>query len=471
MKAVKSDAIGRLGIRALGAAYREDSLTPVAVIEAVYERIARRGEDGVWITLVPREEALAKVRALDPADRTRQLLWGIPFAVKDNLDVPGLPTTSGLPAAAYIATSTGPAISRLLDAGAIVIGKTSLDQFAVGLVGVRRPGRSCSCVFDPAYIPGGSSAGSGIAVAAGLVSFSLGNDAAGSGRVPAALNNIVGVKPTPGMVSNRAVSGGGVVRSIETISVFALDVPDGMTVLRLIAGYDPLDAFSRPAADGADLDIAPIPARFRFGVPDARHLEFFGDTAAEALFSAAIARLETMGGKRVDIDFAPFAEAQRILYEGPWISERTAWLEPLIERHRDQLHPVTRQILESGNTYNAKDVFRAMHRLAQLKQQARQFFTGMDVLVAPTTPTTYTKEQVEADPITLNSRLGIYTNFANLLGMCGVAVPNGFRPDGLPQGVTFLALEMQEARAASFAAAYHDRLGIPSGGPEMRQFD
>ncbi len=468
MNNLKIGAVGRLNIATLARAYRDGSLTPEGVIEAVYERIERRGDDGVWIALVPRSEALARARALVPADMARQPMWGIPFAAKDNLDVPGLPTSSGLPAAAYVASSTGPAISRLLEDGAIIIGKTSLDQFAVGLVGIRRPGRACSCVFNAAYIPGGSSAGSGVAVAAGLVSFALGNDAAGSGRVPAALNNIVGIKPTPGLVSNRAVSGGGVVRSIETISVFALDVPDGMTVLRRIAGYDPLDAFSRPAADDAVLELSPIPASFRFGVPDARHLEFFGDSGAQGLFEAAIARLEAMGGARVDVDFAPFAEAQRILYEGPWISERTAWLEPLIEKHREQLHPVTRQILESGNSYNARDVFRAMHRLAQLKQLARQTFKTIDILVVPTTPTTYTKAQVEADPITLNSRLGIFTNFANLLGMCGVAVPNGLRPDGLPQGVTFLALEMQDAHAASFAAAYHARLGLASGGPEMR---
>lgn len=459
--------VGSLGVQALSRAYHAGTLGPVEVIEAVYDRIEARGADGVWNALVPRAEALARARALDPARRAEQPLWGIPFAVKDNLDVPGLPTTSGLPESAYVAHSTGPAVSRLLEAGAIVIGKTSLDQFAVGLVGIRTPGPSCSCVFDPDYIPGGSSAGSAVAVAAGLVSFALGNDAAGSGRVPAAFNNIVGVKPTPGLVSNRAVSGGGVVRSIETISVFALDVPDGMAVLRLIAGYDPDDAFSRPAANGVDLSIRSLPPEFRFGVPDAAHLEFFGDTAAQALFEAAIARLKSMGGTPVEVDFAPFAEAQRILYEGPWIAERTAWLEPVIERHREHLHPVTRQILESGNAWSAKDVFRAMHRLAQLRQQARQVFNGIEVMVVPTTPTIYTKAQVKADPVTLNSRLGIYTNFANLLGMCGVAVPNGFRPDGLPQGISFLALELQESRAASHAAAYQQSLGRAPGGPGL----
>jgi allophanate hydrolase len=351
----------------------------------------------------------------------------------------------------------------LIDAGAIPIGKTALDQFAIGLVGIRTRGKSCSCVFHPDYIPGGSSAGSAVSVAAGLVSFSLGNDAAGSGRVPAALNNIVGIKPTPGLVSNRAVSGGGVVRSIETISVFALDCPDGMEVLRLIAGYDPQDAFSRPEADAANLSIGTLPPSFAFGIPDDAHLEFFGDAAAARLFEKAIHRLEEMGGSVRRIDYSAFAEAQKILYEGPWISERTAWLEPVVERYREHLHPVTRSILESGNQYSAKDLFRAMHRLAELRQRARAMFRGMDVLLVPTVPTTYTKAQVESDPIALNARLGIYTNFTNLLGMCGVAVPNGLRPDGLALGVTFLALELSDGVAATFADAYLKKLGLETG--------
>ncbi|TCT06673.1 allophanate hydrolase [Aquabacter spiritensis] len=456
----------RLEIGALGRAYRARTLTPAAIIELVYARIAARGEDGVWNHLVPKETALAQAAALGEIPQDAGPLWGIPCAIKDNLDVPGLPTTSGLAVSRYIAETTGPAISRLIAGGAIVIGKTSMDQFALGLVGVRTERPSASCVFNPDFIPGGSSAGSGVAVAAGLVAFSLGNDAAGSGRVPAALNNIVGIKPTPGLISNRAVSGGGVVRSIETISVFALSCADGMTVFREMAGYDDADAFSRPQADTVDLAIAPIPERFAFGVPMAAQRDFHGDADAAALFDAAIARLTAMGGTPVEIDFALLNEAQAILYDGPWIAERTTWLAPKLERYGSQLHPVTRTILESGNQYSARDLFRAQHRLAEIRQYVRRLFREISVLVVPSTPTTFTKAQVEADPIALNSKLGIYTNFVNLLGMCGVAVPNGFRSDGLPQGITFLALELQDAVVASFGDAYLTASGAVTGGPQ-----
>jgi len=455
----------RLEIGTLARAYQAGQAKPEQVIERVYARIGARGDDGVWNHLEPREASLGRARALGSRPDGASPLWGVPFAIKDNLDVPGMPTTSGLPESRYVAQATGPAITRLLEAGAIPIGKTSMDQFALGLVGIRTPGRSCSCVFDDAFIPGGSSAGSGVSVAAGLVAFSLGNDAAGSGRVPAALNNVVGIKPTPGLVSNRAVSGGGVVRSIETISVFALGCEDGMTVLRTIAGYDPDDAFSRPEADRVDLNIRPIGAGFRFGVPRAGQRDFAGDDDARRLFDDAIVRLQAMGGEPVEVDMTLLDEAQAILYDGPWIAERTTWLAPQLERFGDRLHPVTRRILESGNQYSARDLFRAQHRLAQIRQFVRTTFRTIDVLVVPTTPTTYTKAQVMADPITLNSTLGRYTNFVNLLGMCGTAVPNGFRTDGLPQGITFLAPELQDATVASFGDAYLRRLGVVTGGP------
>jgi allophanate hydrolase len=460
-----------LRIASLGNAYRKSMLHPEDVINTIYDRIAKRGDDGVWNALTLREEALECVKRLGAMDIDRSPLWGIPFAIKDNIDVPGLPTTNGLPESSYMPTTTGPAVSRLLAAGAIPIGKTSLDQFAVGLVGIRTRGRSCSCAFSEEHIPGGSSAGSAVAVAGGLVSFSLGNDAAGSGRVPAALNNIVGFKPTPGVVSNRAVSGGGVARSIETLSVFAQDVPDALTVFQLMAGYDALDAFSRPEADSLDFSACtPALSSFSFGIPDSAHLKFYGDTAAEALFHEAIKRLERLGGKCVSVDFRLLDEAQRILYEGPWIAERATWLEPQLLKYRDLMHPVTRQIIESGNRYTAKDLFRAICRLAQIKQSARDLFKQINVLVVPTTPTTYTKTQVELDPIALNSTLGTYTNFANLLGMCATAVPNGFRPDGLPQGITFLGLELQDVGVAHFAASYQRSSGLPLGGPQVHSF-
>jgi allophanate hydrolase len=387
--------------------------------------------------------------------------------VKDCNDLPGMPTTNALPESAYVPETTGQAISRLLEAGAVCIGKTNMDQFGIGLVGMRTPYGACSCAFDERYISGGSSSGSAISVAAGLVSFSIGNDAAGSGRVPAAFNNIVGLKPTPGLVSNSCVTGGGCLKTAETLSVFALTVGDAMRVLREIAGYDPSYPFSKPEADAADLEMPPPPS-FRFGVPAGQALRFFGDVEAETLFHSAILRLEAIGGQRVEIDFTPFEETQRLLYDGPWIAERALTLDPLVERYRDRLHPVTRTILESAKDYSAVDVFRAIHRLAELDCATRPTWKRIDVLVVPSTPTIYTKAEIAADPIALNSRLGIYTNFANLMRLCAVAVPNGFRPDGLPQGITLLAPAMHESKIAAISAAFHRASDLPLGATGNR---
>jgi allophanate hydrolase len=338
-----------------------------------------------------------------------------------------------------------------------------MDQLAIGLVGVRSPYGVARNAFDAAFVPGGSSSGSGVAVGAGLVSFALGNDAAGSGRVPAAFNNVVGVKPTPGLVSNTAVAGGGTAKSLETISVFALTVDDGMEVVRLIAGYDADDLYSRTEARFCDLGARPRPERFRFAVPRADDLVFFGDRDAERLFEAAITGLERLGGTCVEVSYGAFMEAQKLLYEGPFLAERNVSLEPVIAGHEDALHPATRAILESAQAWTAKDAYRAMHRLAELKRDARRLLASSDVFVVPTTPTIYRVAEVEADPIRLNARLGTYTNFVNLMGMCGLAVPAGFRADGLPLGITVLADAFAESRAAAIAGAFHRGSGLTLG--------
>jgi allophanate hydrolase len=359
-------------------------------------------------------------------------------------------------------------VQRLLDAGAIVIGKTNMDQFAIGLVGTRSPYGTPPNVFDARYIPGGSSSGSAVAVGAGLVSFALGNDAAGSGRVPAAFANIVGVKPTPGLVSNSAVVSGGTARTLETIAVFSLTVADGMEVLRLIAGYDPEDLFSKREAETCDLSPLPLVTRFRFGIPAREHLDFCRDAEAARLFEEAVRRLERLGGKPIEIDFAPFDAAQRLLYEGPFLAERNAVIDEFVGDDKDKLHPVTRSILASAESWTAVDTFRAIHRLAELRREARRLFESMDVLVVPTTPTIFTIAQIEADPIGLNARLGSYTNYANLMELCGVAVPGGFRSDGLALGITVIAPPFQEAKAASVATAFHESIDLPLGATSAR---
>jgi allophanate hydrolase len=454
---------GSLDFTSLRSLYAENATTPEEVIRAVYRRIGARGDDHVWIHLVPEEEARATARQIASKVPRSAPLFGLPCAIKDNIDVPGLPSTSAFPPSKRVATSTGRTVQRLLDAGAVVIGKTNMDQLAIGLVGVRSPYGVAKNAFNSAFIPGGSSAGSGVAVAAGLVSFALGNDAAGSGRVPAAFNNVVGVKPTPGLVSNTSVVGGGTAKSLETISVFALTVEDGMNVLRLIAGYDPDDLFSRTEARNCDLSPRAAPKGFCFAVPHASDLVFFGDDDAAGLFETAVARMEKLGGTAVEIDYSVFMEAQKLLYEGPFLAERNVSLAPMIAGREEALHPATRTILEAAGEWTAQDTYKAIHRLAELKRDARRLLAETDFFVLPTTPTIYQVREVEADPIALNARLGTYTNFVNLMGYCGVAVPNGFRSDGLPLGVTILAEEFAEARAAAVAAAFHRSVGITLG--------
>ncbi len=273
----------------------------------------------------------------------------------------------------------------------------------------------------------------------------------------------------PGFISNSSVSGGGSLKSAETMTVFALTTADAVTVGRRMGGYDPSYEFSKPEADTVDLAIAPIPPKFRFGVPAGAALRFFGDGEAEKLFAAAVARLEAMGGTKVEVDFTPFEETQKLLYGGPFIAERAIAMDKVVAEHRDHIHPVTLSILETSSDHSAKDVFAAIHKVAALKRDTRASWDDIDVLVVPTTPTIYTKAEILADPIRLNAQLGIYTNFVNLMGLCGMAVPNGFRPDGMPQGITFLAPSWQDAKVASYGAAYHAATGLTLGATDNPQ--
>jgi allophanate hydrolase len=441
-----------LTIAALLGLYRSGASTPAEVLESVYERIAARGEDHVWISLVPREQALARAReiAAGPSDLP---LYGIPFAVKDNIDVAGMQTTAACPAFAYTAEKSAVVVDKLLRAGAILVGKTNLDQFATGLVGVRSPYGVPRNPFDAKYIPGGSSAGSAVSVASGLVSFALGTDTAGSGRVPAAFNNIVGWKPTVG-----ALSATGVVpacRSIHCVSIFALTVADAAAAGRVAAGFDSLDPFSRRAPDGAF--ACPAASRFRFGLPRRDQMQFFGNTETPGLFDRAIQDLESLGGAPVTVDYGPFQEAAALLYGGPWVAERTLSLGAFLSAHADALHPVTRRILTGSPQYTAEDAFRAMHRLAELKRQVEPVWEQIETLALPTAATTYTVAEVEADPIALNNNLGYYTNFVNLLDCCGVAVPSGFTSAGLPFGITLIGPAWRDGVTLGIASAFTRR--------------
>jgi allophanate hydrolase len=444
-------------ISSLLAGYRARSHTPVDVMEQVLANIARAPDRRAWITLLQRERVLEYANALATRDPATLPLYGVPFAIKDNIDLEGVPTTAGCPDFAYTPTRSAFVVEKLIAAGAIPIGKTNLDQFATGLVGTRSPyGASRNC-FNPEYISGGSSSGSAIAVAMGLVSFALGTDTAGSGRVPAAYNNIVGLKATCG-----ALSTSGVVpacRSLDCVSVFTRTAEDAGRVFSVAAVFDPEDSYSRLVSGREVIS----PAGFRFGMPRAAQLEFFGDTQYARLFAEAVSRLESLGGRRVEIDFEPFLAAARLLYEGPWVAERYCAVGDFLERKPDSVHPVTRQIIAGGRKASAADAFRAHYRLTELRRATERVWADMDILLTPTAGTIYRIEAVEADPVRLNSNLGYYTNFVNLLDLAAVAVPAGFRTDGLPFGVTLVGRAGSDADLLALAGRLHHPTPVASG--------
>ena len=422
-----------LDIRSLRQRYLDGSLTPMALIEALYPKLAAGDDRHVWIARLTPEQLLGYARALEHRDPESLPLFGIPFAIKDNIDLAGIPTTAACPDYQYTPYRSATVVQRLLDSGAIPVGKTNLDQFATGLNGTRSPYGACRNRFDPEYIAGGSSSGSAVATALGLASFALGTDTAGSGRVPAAFNNLVGIKPTRG-----TLSGAGVVpacRTLDCVSIFALNVADAQTVLNAACGYDPLDPFSRHRQAAPTF----FPSRFRFGVPSGTQLEFFGNREYANLFEAAVARLETLGGECVQMDFAPFFDAARLLYDGPWLAERYLAIRDFIESQPEALHPVTRAIIESGRAPTAADAFEAMYRLASLRRTVGLAMAAVDVVVTPTAGTIYRIAEMEAEPVRLNTNLGYYTNFVNLLDLSALAVPAGFAKTGLPFGITLLA--------------------------------
>lgn len=458
-----------LDLPRLAAGYRNGSFTPSAVVDAIFDRIAERGDDGVWISLVGRDSALTRARQLEglPATVRASLpLWGVPFSVKDCIDVAGLPTTSACPDYSYVPGESSPSVGRLLAAGAILIGKTNMDQFATGLVGVRSPYGVARNAFNPEYIPGGSSSGAAVSVAAGLVSFALGTDTGGSGRVPAAFNNVVGLKPTRGLISR--IGTVSACRSIETISVFSLTVQDAQAAFDVIRDFDPRDPFSRA------VPLAPLDKTldcFRFGVPGPQYLDFFGDAGAASLFDRAVHRLEDLGGTRVDVDFAPFLEINDMLFRGPWLAERYGALKEFLDSRGSSVLSVTRDILLGGARITGADVFAGQQRLNILKRKINDLWREIDVLVVPTTGTIYKTSEIEADPVNLNTRIGTYTTFVNLADLSAVAVPSGFLPNGLPQGVTLIGPAFSDNNAARLADRFHRSGDLPLGALTVRHLE
>jgi allophanate hydrolase len=444
-----------LQIDTLRQGYRDGAFTPQDIALEVLRRIDGYDDPAVWVARARDGDILARARELgeDRAAMESLPLYGVPFAVKDNIDVAGMPTTAACPAFAYTPGRSAMAVGKLLAAGAILIGKTNLDQFATGLNGTRSPYGAPRCVFDRRFISGGSSSGSAVAVAAGLVSFSLGTDTAGSGRVPAAFNNIVGLKPTKGLISAAGVVPA--CRSLDCVSIFAASCADAVGIAEVAQGFDAEDPYSR---DGERVGL-PL-ERFRFGVLKLEDQEFFGDFEANALYADAIERLRAQGGVPVELDYAPFREAAALLYDGPFVAERLAAIEDFFHANPAAMDRHVRAIIGKALSFSAADAFKGEYRLREIARAAARQWARFDLMLLPTAPAIFTVEQIAEDPIGNNSRLGLYTNFVNLLDYAAIAVPAGFRAASkLPFGVTLIGPAFSDFDLAVVADRLHRALG------------
>jgi allophanate hydrolase len=451
-----------LDLTSLRRAYADGTLTPMQVVEEVLRRADDPRFPHVWIEKLDREKLLALAKALPPKPTPDLPLYGVPFAIKDNIDIVEIKTTVGCPAFAYAPEKSATVVAKLIAAGALPIGKTNLDQFATGLVGTRSPFGICQSVFNPEYISGGSSSGSAVAVASGMVTFALGTDTAGSGRVPAAFNNIVGLKPTKGLLSTNGVFPA--CRSLDCVSIFAGSCHDAQAVLDVAAGFDAGDAYSRALPKNAPA----ISANFKFGILPLAQREFFGDAEAAELYEQAIAHFRAMGGEPVEFDYAPFAQAAALLYAGPWVAERRWALGDFYEKHGDTMHPVVREIIGNAKKYDAVATFDAQYKLQALTQLVAPVWEKVDVLLLPTTGTTYKISELLADPIKLNSNLGYYTNFVNLLDLSVLALPAGSRKsNGLPFGVTLIGRAFADSVLLQLGGKYHYAIGGKIGITSM----
>ena len=452
-----------MDITTLESAYRNGTLTPTAIVERIYDEIDAQGAAPVWITLVSRQQSLDRARELEASPSPSTLpLFGIPFAVKDNFDVKDLPTTAACPAFAHDAAETATAVRKLLDAGAILIGKTNMDQFATGLVGTRSPYGVCSSVFDPAFISGGSSSGSAVAVARGLVSFSLGTDTAGSGRVPAAFNQLVGLKPSRGWISTHGLLPA--CRTLDCVSVFGETCADVARVFKVLRGFDPADAYSRVPAPGQGAAPWSAARVFRFGVSTPTGLEFFGDDDARNKFDSAIAALEALGGQPIRFDYEPFRKTASLLYSGPWVAERLAALKDFVLQHTADMDPTVGSIIAGATKYSAVQAFDAAYILEALRRETESVWEQVDFLLLPTTPTQYTIAQINESPVALNTNLGYYTNFVNLLDLAAVAIPTGFKANGLPFSVSLIGKAFTDEGLLQLADRLHRSLATTLGG-------
>lgn len=430
-----------MNIETLQRKYKRGEQTPEQTVETVFKRI-NTAETNIWISIRKKEAVLADIEHL--SDLSEQPLYGIPFAIKDNIDYTELPTTAACPKYAYEPNQNATVVNKLLDAGALLIGKTNMDQFATGLVGTRSPYGICKNYHNEEYISGGSSSGSALAVARGEVAFALGTDTAGSGRVPAAFNSVVGLKPSRGMISTNGVLPA--CASLDCVSIFANSCREAIQIESITAGYDTNDPYSNQLASTTDLSIKSKQATDHVvGLPDSQYIEFFGDDEAARLYDEACRMIKQTFPKTQVVNFEPFIKTAELLYQGPWLAERLESVHEFVSNNAEAVHPVVKKILIDGKEYSAMEAFRGFHRLAELKQEASQVMEEIDALVTPTTGTAFTIEEVLEKPIERNSQLGYYTNYVNLLDLSAVAVPTGRFDSGAGFGVTVLGSKGSDA--------------------------
>ncbi len=460
-------------VAGLRAHYQRGDFTPRELIAVLRERSMECADRNIWIHELSDSEIEPYLAALNKRNIEDAPLYGIPFAIKDNIDLANIQTTAACEAVAYTPREHAYVVANLLEAGAIPLGKTNLDQLATGINGTRSPWGACKNSFDPQYISGGSSSGSAVAVALGLASFALGTDTAGSGRIPAAFNNIVGWKPSRGLLSNRGMLPA--CKSIDCMTLFALTASDINTLLPFVARFDTEDAYSRhnpaynfPEKSGAQAFGAPAKKYFEFGVPRAEQLQFFGDERYRAAFAQSLTILEQLGGKKREIDFSDFLDAARLLYEGPWIAERYHGIRGVIETNPGALLPVIKTIIGAGRDKSAIDTFDAMYKMQALRRKIEGLIDSLEFVATPTAGTHFTLAQMLAEPILHNSELGYYTNYMNLLDLAAVAVPTQIMDNGMPFGITLFSDRFSDLRLLSYAQQIQTTTRLPLGA--MKKF-
>lgn len=437
-----------LNITDLRAKYLNGETTIKEVVSSIFEKIEQTKDYNIWIYTLNEEEINVYIKNLEDKNPNDYPLYGIPFAIKDNIDLIDVPTTAACKEFSYIPKKSAFTVQKLIQAGAIPIGKTNLDQFATGLVGTRSPYRECKNSINKEYISGGSSSGSAVCVALEMASFSLGTDTAGSGRVPAAFNNLVGLKATKGVISTSGVVPA--CRSLDCVTIFAKDINTTKEVFEIINKYDIEDSYNRvyKPLKYEDKNI------FTFAIPKKSQLKFFGDNEAEELFFKTVKKFESLGGSVIEIDYELFNESANLLYSGPFVAERYIAIKELIERNPDVINETVRKIILNGKNISAINYFESEYILKKNRREVEKLFLDFEFMLTPTTGTIYKIKEINDNPIELNTNLGYYTNYMNLLDLSAIALPAGTRKNGLPFGITVVAKNFEEEKLFSYALKY-----------------